>query len=119
MKDITVQKAAINPTALDAALRGALGAACSGLSFSRGTVTVHLAAEASRQQEAQAEAIVQAHDPDALTADQEADKTRDASPLFSLGPDEIAAWAESQSTADFQRAVAVALVHLRRLLRGA
>lgn len=62
----------INLTALDAALRAELGGSYLGLSTGGDDgLWLHLAAEPTPEQRAAANAIVAAHDPDVLTADQQ------------------------------------------------
>ena len=69
--------ARINITALDAALRAELGDGYQGLSTGGADgLRLHLAAEPTPEQLAAAQAIVAAHDPDALTADQQAAAAR-------------------------------------------
>ncbi len=66
----------VNPEALDASLRAALGAAFRGISLRRGQVIVHLAAEPDRQQIATARRLVQRHDPRQPGAQQRARRRR-------------------------------------------
>jgi hypothetical protein len=72
MNDIVVQKASINPEALDADLRTAFGAAVSGISYSGGKVVVHMDDTATPTQVQQAQQIVGSHDASRLTAAQQA-----------------------------------------------
>jgi hypothetical protein len=72
MKEIVIQRSAVNIEALDADLRAALGAATTGLSFHAGQVTVYLSENATDTQVAQARALVQAHDPTKPTPAQQA-----------------------------------------------
>jgi hypothetical protein len=79
MQEITIQRSTINPEALDAELRTALGTTTSGFSTRRGAVIVHLMDDATPEQISQAQSIVEAHDPAQLTSDQQAraaDQTR-------------------------------------------
>jgi hypothetical protein len=76
MNDIVVQKASINPEALDADLRTALGAAVSGISYNGGKVVVHMDDSATPTQVQQAQQIVGSHDANRLTAAQQAAVTR-------------------------------------------
>jgi hypothetical protein len=76
MQNITIEKALVNTEALDAALRTALGAAVSGISYTRSVVTVHLADDATPEQVNQASTIVLTHDPAQLTAEQQAELDR-------------------------------------------
>ena len=118
MINLAIEKADVNAAKLDADLKSALGAAFIGLSHDGRLVTVHLADKATLQQQAEAERIVETHDAAALTPAQQAERDRDALPLFTLTPDEAATWAGRQDAATFQRAMARAFAHLRDLLRG-
>lgn len=71
MKQVVITKAQINPAALDAALRTALGAVYLGYSTRGGDVIVHLVNTATLAQTAQAGHIVRGHDPAVLTDEQE------------------------------------------------
>ena len=114
MPEITIDdKGTINPERLDADLRAALGEACLGLSFSGGTVRVHLAAASTPQQADRAAAIVRGHDPTALTAAQQAAQERAALPVFHLDGEALAAELAALDEAAFRREVARALVALR------
>jgi hypothetical protein len=77
MINLQIEKATINPEALDGDLKAALGEACFGVSAADGIVTVHLAADATPQQQAQAESIVEAHDAGVLTPEQTARQARE------------------------------------------
>ena len=72
MQTFTMTRDATNVEALDTTLRAALGSPFSGISTHAGIVTVHLADEVSQEQIAQAQLIVETHDPALLTADQRA-----------------------------------------------
>ena len=76
MADIILDRSPINPEALDAELRAALGGKVSGISARRGQVVVHLTDEAIRADEDQARSIVLNHDPAALTPQQAAEQAR-------------------------------------------
>jgi hypothetical protein len=79
MKDIVIDNIrALNIEALDQSLREALGNLVFGLSYSAETVTVHLADTASKGQQNQARALVEAHDPAVLTSQQQAELARKA-----------------------------------------
>lgn len=71
MDEITVALAVLNPPALDQALRGALGDLVAGLSAAHGQVRVHLTRPATEAEAEQVRQIVTAHDPNALTVDQQ------------------------------------------------
>lgn len=68
MINVTTSKRHIAAGPLDAALRAALGAACTGLSHDGQTVRVHLDDAATLSEQAQAESIVVAHEPAILEA---------------------------------------------------
>jgi len=116
---LRVHKAPINPDRLHADLRDALGYAFHGLSFSAGVVTLHLADNTPPEAQAQARALVEAHQPADLTPAQQAARERDALPFFRLPEDELAALAGAMEAADFRREVARAFAHLRDIVRGA
>jgi hypothetical protein len=79
MKNIVIDNiSAVNVPALDQTLRAALGEQVFGLSYSAAIVTVHLSDQATKAQENQARALVQAHDPAVLTPDQQAEINRQA-----------------------------------------
>jgi hypothetical protein len=78
MQDITMQRSAINPEALDADLRAALGNTTSGFSTRRGMVIVHLMDDATAEQVSQARSIVEVHDPAQLTPAQQTHATNQA-----------------------------------------
>jgi hypothetical protein len=61
---------AINFERLDEELRAELGPHFYGLSYHHGELTVHLAPHPDNALEPQIEALIQAHDPEALTEDQ-------------------------------------------------
>ncbi len=71
MNDVVMQKASINPEALDSDLRAALGGAVNGVSYSTGQVTIHLDDAATPSQLQQAQQVVLNHDPALLTAAQQ------------------------------------------------
>lgn len=71
MKEITIERSAVNIESLDAELRAALGTSVSGLSVARGRVTVHLADTALDVEVEQARQLVIKHDPAALTPQQQ------------------------------------------------
>lgn len=118
MPDITTERPLINAARLDEELRAALGEQFTGLSHDGHTVTAHLAAGATLPQQAQAAAVIAAHDPAAKTARQLEAAARDALPLFALEPAEAEAWAAAQEDAAFRRAMARAFVELRKALHG-
>jgi hypothetical protein len=76
MKDITIERSAVNIDALDAELRAALGAATSGYSIGGGKVIVHLLDSATPQQEALARQVVATHDAARLTQQQQQEAER-------------------------------------------
>lgn len=76
MIDIVIDRSVINPEALDAELRAALGDKASGISARRGQVVVHLTDEASNADQDQARSIVLNHDPAVLTPHQAAEQAR-------------------------------------------
>lgn len=117
MQNLTLRKHAINPDKLHAELQAALGDACTGLSFAAGSLTVHLGAEATVEQRAQAEAIAAAHDPDALTAAQQTARDRDALPFFALTPAELEARAKTLDEQALRLELVRAFAHLRDLVR--
>jgi len=78
MKDIIIERSAVNIDALDAELRAALGPATSGFTLGGGKVIVHLVDTAAPQQENQARQIILNHDPARLTPEQQADILRRA-----------------------------------------
>jgi hypothetical protein len=72
LTELSVDLPVVNPPALDAALRAALGDRITGLSTGRGVVHVHFVGPATADEQARARAIIAAHDPDALTDAQRA-----------------------------------------------
>ena len=118
MINLHIERESVNPDALHAQLKAALGESCPGLSVGGGVVTIHLADETTAQQQAEARAIVAAHDPAVLTPAQQTARDRDALPLFRLAPDEAVAWAAAQDAAAFLREMARAFALLRDLVRG-
>lgn len=72
MKTVVVQKASINPDALDGALKAALGSVYHQFVGALGSITVTLTDEATAPQEEQTRQIVAAHDPAAKTDAQQA-----------------------------------------------
>ncbi len=78
MREIVItDMSGVNLEALDASLRAALGATVKGISLRRGQVIVHLAAVASPQQVASARSLVQRHDPQQLSQEQQEQKQRE------------------------------------------
>jgi hypothetical protein len=116
MLNLTFKKNAINPSLLHEDLKAALGDACHGLSFGGEVVTVHLIADATAQQQADAERIVQDHDPAQQSAEQIARQTREALPFFRLDETELAALAEVMDSVAFRREMARAFACLRDLV---
>ena len=78
MKEITIERSAVNIEALDADLRAALGSATSGFSIGGGKVVVYLLDTANKQEEEQARLLVLTHDPARLTPQQQARLLREA-----------------------------------------
>jgi hypothetical protein len=72
LTELSVDLPVVNPPALDAALRAALGDRITGLSTGRGVVHVHFVGPATADEQARAREIIAAHDPDALTDAQRA-----------------------------------------------
>ena len=72
MDEITVALAALNPPALDAALRAALGDLIAGVSAAHGEVRVHFTRRASASEAELARQIVERHDPAELSTEQRA-----------------------------------------------
>ncbi len=71
MKDILVTKNAVNLEALDADLKTALGSIVTGVSTGPYGVQVHFTDAVTAAQENQARSIVQSHDPEKLTPNQQ------------------------------------------------
>ncbi len=78
MQEISMKLGQINTPALDAALKQALNTIYYGLSFANGEVIVYLDDTASAKQITTVQQIVQAHDPDVLTTDQQVGAERQA-----------------------------------------
>lgn len=76
MHEITIEQAALNPAALDSALRGALGDAVAGVSAALGQVRVHFIRQPTLAEATQAREIVLSHDASALSDDQRQTRTR-------------------------------------------
>jgi hypothetical protein len=72
MQTIAIAQNSVNSEALDSALRAALGAQAIGISTGPYGVAVHLSDQASQADIDQVQAIVAAHDPAVLTAEQQA-----------------------------------------------
>lgn len=117
MINLKIKKAAINPERLHADLKAALGEACSGLSYAAGVVTVHLLDGASESQQAEAQAVVEAHNAADLTPAQQDARSRDALPFFQLPRDELVTLAETMDAAAFRREMARAFAYLRDAVR--
>ena len=82
MKDITIERNAVNLAALDADLRAALGAAVSGASYAQSVVTVHFtdkidSGDVDKQVDT-ARRIVLNHDPAVLTPQQQKEQAQAA-----------------------------------------
>lgn len=77
MREIVISEVAgVNLEALDAELRTVLGAVAGGVSLRRDQVIVHLGDEADTQQVADARSLVRRHDPQRLSAAQQAEQQR-------------------------------------------
>lgn len=76
MKTLPINRSSVNVSALDTELRNTLSEQYVGLSERPGTVKVHLMNSASAAQMQQAEQLVLDHNAAALTAEQEAEQTR-------------------------------------------
>ncbi|CAG0991298.1 hypothetical protein ANRL4_02490 [Anaerolineae bacterium] len=76
MINVFIEGKAVNPEALDAELRTALGSSLLGLSIGNGAVTVHLDDSTLPPQQNQARTIVLAHDASILTSSQLAETAR-------------------------------------------
>lgn len=76
MKNIVHERKAVNPEALDAELRAALGAALIGISAGPNGVLVHLQDDVTAQQVTTAQQLVAAHDPSRLSPRQQAEQER-------------------------------------------
>ncbi len=107
MREIVMTDVAgVNPEALDASLRAALGATVKGISLRRGQVIVHLAADASPQQVASARSLVQRHDPQQLSQKQQAQKQREQQ-IKAAHTDALAARKAATGNADINEQVAL------------
>ena len=107
MREIVMTDVAgVNPEALDASLRAALGATVKGISLRRGQVIVHLAAEASPQQVASARSLVQRHDPQQLSQEQQEQKQREQQ-IKAAHEDALAARQSATGGADISEQVAL------------
>lgn len=118
MRQIDLIKPGVNPARLDAELRARLGKLCHGLSVRESRVRVFLDNAAEGHHIAEAELIVQAHDPGVLTPVQEQAAARRALPFFTLEPDALLALVDAMDSATFRREMARAFIHLRDLLGG-
>ncbi len=96
----------VNPEALDASLRQALGATARGISLRRGQVIVHLAADASPQQVASARSLVLRHDPQQLSQKQQEQKQREQQ-IKAAHEDALAARQAATGGADISEQVAL------------
>lgn len=76
MDEITITLAEVNPPALDAALRSALGDLIAGLSAARGELRVHFTRRPSPAEASLARQIAERHDPAELSAEQRAEQAR-------------------------------------------
>ena len=76
MQTITIARNDINDEALDAEVRAAFGTLTSGISTGPYGVMVHLDDRATPAQIAQAQTLVENHDPAVLTSEQEAEQQR-------------------------------------------
>lgn len=93
--EISIQRTDVNPEQLDLELQTVSG--YRGLSTDGRRVRVHMDDSATPQQQAQAESIVLAHDPETLTDRQQAAAERDQHPFFTMTEDEIALWLAEQT----------------------
>lgn len=79
MREIVISNLpGVNVEALDAGLRALPGAAVQGLSLRRGSVIVHLRADADAGQAAAVRKLVSGHDPRQASAAQRAQRQREA-----------------------------------------
>ena len=76
MDEITIERGALNPPALDAALRAALGPLVAGMSAARGEVRVHFTRPPTDTEADRARQIVALHDATAPSAEQRAELER-------------------------------------------
>ena len=107
MREIVMTDVAgVNPEALDASLRAALGATVKGISLRRGQVIVHLAADASPQQVASARSLVLRHDPQQLSEKQQEQKQREQQ-IKAAHTDALAARQAATGNADINEQVAL------------
>ncbi len=78
MREIVISNMqGVNVEALDASLRALPDAAVKGISLRRGSVIVHLGADADDKQAVAIRSLVSGHDPKQPSAAQQAQKTRD------------------------------------------
>ena len=84
----------------------ALGATVKGISLRRGQVIVHLATDASPQQVASARSLVQRHDPQQLSQEQQEQKQREQQ-IKAAHEDALAARQAATGNADINEQVAL------------
>ena len=107
MREIVItDMSGVNLEALDASLRQALGATVKGISLRRGQVIVHLATDASPQQVASARSLVQRHDPQQLSQEQQEQKQREQQ-IKAAHEDALAARQAATGGADINEQVAL------------